>query len=299
MFCLPSPLEKIDHPLLSRRSVELFVKRDDLIHPEISGNKWRKLKYNIEEAKAIGSKKILTLGGAYSNHIAATAVAAREFNMEALAIIRGDELTVKSNPTLQAAHEKGMALKFISRSDYRSIRENPDIIRTAYPDHFFIPEGGANARGAKGCAEIVEEITVPFHCIISALGTGTTLAGLTQALKPGQSCLGINVLRNPSASVEISSDFPYLKKMKNWSISEDYHFGGYGKNDDVLVDFINSVKSDLGILFDPIYTGKAFYGVWEMISSGIFDDQTLIFLHTGGLQGIAGFNQKSSRKIHI
>jgi 1-aminocyclopropane-1-carboxylate deaminase len=297
MFHLPSPLEKLHHPLLDDHRVNLFIKRDDLIHSEVSGNKWRKLKYNIEELRRLGFEKLLTFGGAYSNHIAATAAAANYFGIPSVGVIRGEELHEKSNPTLSKAHSYGMEFQFVSRQQYRKLREADTCV--VYPDHYVIPEGGANTLGIKGVAAIISEIDRSFDTIITAVGTGTTLAGLVKGLNGQGRALGISVLKGDFLHAEVTELLRTEEvDYSNFEISETYHFGGYGKTTAALIDLVNMIFDDLGIKLDPIYTGKAFFGVWDMIERGKFDDQTLIFLHTGGLQGIAGYNQKNPQKIH-
>ena len=297
MFHLPSPLQKLEHPLLKQRGVMLYVKRDDLIHEEVSGNKWRKLKYNVAEMQRQGFTKLVTFGGAYSNHIAATAAAANYFGYEAVGVIRGDELNPNSNPTLNRAAELGMKFYFIDRKSYREMTQLSKI--PDFPDHFIIPEGGANMLGMKGIAEIISEIQMPFDSIITAIGTGTTISGLIQGLNGKSKVLGISVLKGNFIQNEVEL---FLKNsdthQTNFEIDNSFHFGGYGKFSEKLIDFINTISTQLSIKLDPIYTGKALFGVWDMIERGKFDNQTLIFLHTGGLQGIAGYNQKNPQKIH-
>ena len=297
MFHLPSPLQKLEHPLLEQHRVNLYIKRDDLINEEVSGNKWRKLKYNIAEMQRRGFKKLVTFGGAYSNHIAATSAAANYFGFEAVGVIRGDELNPNSNPTLKRASELGMKFYFIDRKTYREMTQLSKI--PDFPDHYIIPEGGANPLGMKGIAEIISEIQIPFDIIITAIGTGTTISGLIQGLNGKSKVLGISVLKGNFIQNEVEL---FLKNsdthQTNFEIDNSFHFGGYGKFSEKLIDFINTISTQLSIKLDPIYTGKALFGVWDMIERGKFDNQTLIFLHTGGLQGIAGYNQKNPQKIH-
>lgn len=300
MFRLPSPLEEIQLPLFEAHGVKIFIKRDDLIHPEVSGNKWRKLKKNIEFAKSKGLKGVVTMGGAYSNHIAATAAACSFFNLEGVGIIRGEELTPTSNPTLIEASKNRMNFQFIEREDYRNIRKNSSSVKDLYPDHLFIPEGGANDLGIDGVSQLLTEINIDFDHLITSVGTGTTLLGLVKGLAGQKSVLGMSSIKGATFEDEIlqlknQMSIPWT----NYEVNQGFHFGGYGKYTDELIDFINQAKAETGILFDPIYTGKAFFGVCDMVKSRKFDNQTLIFLHTGGLQGIEGFNQKSPRKIHF
>jgi len=300
MFLLPSPLEKMEHPLLAAHNVQLYIKRDDLIHNQISGNKWRKLKYNLEQMKLKEYAKMVTFGGAYSNHIAATAAAAHHFGYHVIGVIRGEELNGHINPTLEKAAEQGMEFRFVNRDQFRNMRkDNYAYVHEQCPDGWVIPEGGANALGMKGVAEIIDELDVPFDTIITAVGTGTTLAGLVQGLKGRSHVLGVSVVGGNFLEKEVSKLLEEAGvNEKNYSLTHGYHFGGYAKTKPDLLDFINEMTTETALKLDPIYTGKAFYGVWDMIKNGTFDHQTLVFLHTGGLQGIAGFNQKSPQKIH-
>lgn len=300
MFSLPSPLNKIEHPFFDKHGVKFYIKRDDLIHSEVSGNKWRKLKYNFEYALKNGYSQVVTLGGAYSNHIIATAAAANHFGLQSVGIIRGDELNEDSNPTLQIAHKHGMKFAFVTRAKYREVRGNPEAVNQKYPCAYVIPEGGTNALAIKGTSEIIQEIDMEFHCIITAVGTGGTMAGLLNGLGGEKRVVGISSLKGGG----ILSDFhnllrTYRIEYTNFELNNTYHFGGYGKAPPPLIDFINRMKQEIKVLFDPVYTGKGFFGIWDMISKGKFDSQTLVFLHTGGLQCITGFNQKRGQKIHI
>lgn len=300
MFSLPSPLHKVEHPLLVNHGVKMWLKRDDLIHPEISGNKWRKLKYNFAYAQENGFSEIVTLGGAYSNHIAAVAAAASHFGLKSVGIIRGDELNDQSNLTLRKAHNQGMKLEFKSREEYRNLKSDISPIMDKYSESYFIPEGGTNNLAIQGASEIIEEIEIDFDQIITSIGTGGTMAGLVMGLQGEKEVLGMSALKGKFIESEFKELFTFYGiPHKNYNISFDHHFGGYGKTSASLIHFINNISKELNVLFDPIYTGKALFGVWEMIASGKLDDQTLVFLHTGGLQGVAGFNQKNTQKIHI
>lgn len=300
MFQIPSPIEKLNHPLLAEHNVQLYIKRDDLIHSEISGNKWRKLKYNLEQMKKKEYAKMVTFGGAYSNHIAATAAAAHHFGYHVIGVVRGEELHEGINPTLEKAANQGMEFRFVSRDQFRHMRkDNYAYVHEQCPDGWVIPEGGANALGMKGVAEIIDELEVPFDAIVTAVGTGTTLAGLVMGLQGRAQVWGINVVAGNAIEKEVQTLLDEASvKHENYHLVSDYHFGGYAKSKPALIDFINTIATETGLKLDPIYTGKALFGVWEMVRNGQFDNQTLVFLHTGGLQGIAGFNQKSPQKIH-
>ncbi|MEQ8626526.1 pyridoxal-phosphate dependent enzyme [Ekhidna sp.] len=284
---------------MSEKQIQLFVKRDDLIHREIMGNKWRKLRYNLEEMKRNSIDSLITMGGAYSNHIVATAAAAKELNLKAIGIIRGEELNEVSNPTLQFAHNKGMELHFVDRTKYRNLRNNPEQIKKFYPNHFFLPEGGTNELAVKGCEEIIPEISVPFDMIVTPIGTGGTFAGLTKSVRNNQEVMGISSLKGDFIFNEISELLKELNiRNKKYSIINDYHFGGYGKVNGELIDFINWFKENFDIPLDPIYTGKSFFGVWDMIKTDKFEKNLkIVLLHTGGLQGIKGFNRKNENII--
>ena len=284
---------------MSEKQIQLFVKRDDLIHREIMGNKWRKLRYNLEEMKRNSIDSLITMGGAYSNHIVATAAAAKELNLKAIGIIRGEELNEVSNPTLQFAHNKGMELHFVDRTKYRNLRNNPEQIKKFYPNHFFLPEGGTNELAVKGCEEIIPEISVPFDMIVTPIGTGGTFAGLTKSVRNNQEVMGISSLKGDFIFNEISELLKELNiRNKKYSIINDYHFGGYGKVNGELIDYINWFKENFDIPLDPIYTGKSFFGVWDMIKTDKFEKNLkIVLLHTGGLQGIKGFNRKNENII--
>ncbi len=300
MLNQPSPLQLIQDEFLTQRRIRLFVKRDDLIHPQISGNKWRKLKYNLQAAKQQQQKRLLTFGGAYSNHIAATAAAGKIFGFETIGVIRG-ELVKPLNPTLSIALELGMRLVSVKRKAYR--QEKTEIaagLQNELGKCYVIPEGGSNTLAVKGCAEIIAEISeqlggeLPDYICVSC-GTGGTAGGLVTGLN-GMSLLKVYpALKGDFLKDEINSLIweAVEKKYNNWQLVTDYHFGGYTKWNQELIDFINTFYKKFSIQLDPIYTGKLFYGVWNDIEKGKFKDgSTIVVIHTGGLQGIAGFNQR-------
>lgn len=298
-----TPLDKIEDDLLLSRQVNLYLKRDDLIHREISGNKWRKLKYNLMAAREQGCGTLLTFGGAFSNHIAATAAAAREYGFKAIGIIRGDELNPASNPTLQHAHELGMLLKFVSREGYKKRNEEQylDQLKKEYGDFYLIPEGGSNALAVKGCAEIIKEINIDFQTIATAVGTGGTMAGLVCGLAGEASVLGISVLKGARYLLDEVKRLAIensCEKRMNWEINHEYHLGGYARFNDKLIEFINQFKAKHGIQLDPVYTGKMMMGIYDLINHNYFEpNTTIVALHTGGLQGIEGYNKLNKYKI--
>lgn len=293
---IPSPLHKVKLPLLTEHNVKLFIKRDDLIHPEISGNKWRKLKYNIEKAKQEKKDTLLTFGGAFSNHIAATAAAGKLLNIKTIGIIRGEELENKPlNDTLSKAKLNGMELRFVSRSEYQFRYEKSylDDLKMQNPYTLIVSEGGANYYGVAGCVDIVKEIEIDFDIIATACGTGTTMSGLILGLKEHQKAIGYSSLKGNFMRDEINKHlFNFLldndavqEYQDSFEICEDYHFGGYGKTTQELFDFMSQFKIDTNIELDKVYTSKMFYGLFKQIKEGVHDNKTIVALHTGGLQG--------------
>jgi 1-aminocyclopropane-1-carboxylate deaminase len=279
---IPTPLIEILDDLFVENDVKVFVKRDDLTHEHVSGNKFRKLKYNLLEAKNMGFKKILTFGGAFSNHIAAVAEAGFLFGFDTLGLIRGDELNAESSPTLKFATQKGMKFEFVSREAYRN---KADLTSVFSNEYFVIPEGGSNYLALKGVAELLEEQLYPDY-ICTAVGTGGTMAGLLSNVKYEGEVLGFAVLKNgdflkDEVSVFLEKDFP-----ENAELETRFHFGGYAKYNDELLSFIKTFESKHGFLMDQVYTGKMFFGVYQMIKEGYFKKGTrIVLLHTGGLQG--------------
>ncbi len=299
MAGLPTPLQEITHPLLKEKALQLFIKRDDMIHPLIMGNKWRKLKYNLEQIQKLNKDAVITMGGAFSNHIAATAAFAKENSLKAVGIIRGNELNENSNPTLQFASKNGMELEFVDRDTFRKWRNDPGSLKVKYKEHYFLPEGGTNEYAIRGCEEIIPEITEPFDVLVTPIGTGGTFAGLLKSASENQQIIGVSSLKGDFIHREIDQ---LLQKhqinSRNYKILDSYHFGGYGKTSPELIDFINWFKENSEVSLDPIYTGKAFFAVWDMIESNKFENNLkIVILHTGGLQGIEGFNRKNENII--
>jgi 1-aminocyclopropane-1-carboxylate deaminase/D-cysteine desulfhydrase-like pyridoxal-dependent ACC family enzyme len=282
--------------------VELFVKRDDLMHPIISGNKLYKLKYSIAKAKNEEYGGILTFGGAYSNHIAATAAYCKEEGIQSVGIIRG-ESTQPLNPTLSYSKSCGMTLSFIDRTTYRS-KDDPGYLEKLKEDFnnpLIIPEGGANLEGITGAQEIIGAQCDEFDIIALAVGTGTTLAGILKALSPHQKVIGFPVHKHATVFedvIQIDSELQGYRQ-NQYSIEGGYHFGGYAKWNDALIQFMRSTYDEGGLKTDPIYTSKALYGIIDMIQKGSFEIGTkILFIHTGGLQGIGGFEQRHGFTIY-
>ena len=278
-------------------SISVTIKREDLIHSVVSGNKFRKLKYNLLQAKTENKKTLLTFGGAFSNHIAAVAFAARENGFKSIGIIRGEEIQDKigSNPTLQFAQECGMQLEFVSREAYRLKHESSFLeeLKLKFGDFYLIPEGGTNELAVKGCEEILTDEDHEFDYICCAVGTGGTISGIINSALSYQKVLGFPALKGDFLKDEIC----IFVQNKNWKLINDYHFGGYGKVNEELIAFINDFYNTNQIPLDPVYTGKMVFGVIDMIQKNYFPAQSRILLiHTGGLQGIQGMNAKLKKK---
>jgi len=278
-------------PVLSSQC-SLFIKREDLIHPIVSGNKYRKLKYNLAEAKKQNHKQILTFGGAFSNHIAAVAFAGKDNGFKTIGVIRGEELAnkIQENPTLLKAQEAGMKFLFVTREHFRE-KENQlflDKLHAKYGDFYLIPEGGTNQLAVKGCEEILTAEDFTFDYICCAVGTGGTISGIINSAKPHQKVLGFPALKGDF----LSNDICKFAKNNRWELITDYSLGGYAKVTPEYISFLNSFYQSTNIPLDPIYTGKMVFGVLQLIEQNYFPESSKILLiHTGGLQGIVGMNE--------
>ncbi|MFY7740488.1 MAG: 1-aminocyclopropane-1-carboxylate deaminase/D-cysteine desulfhydrase [Flavobacterium sp.] len=283
--------------VLPNTTVKLYIRREDLIHPFVSGNKFRKLKYNLLEAKQQNHRTLLTFGGAYSNHIAAVAFAGKENGFKTIGVIRGDELSSKisQNPTLKFCQDNGMEFVFVSREQYR-LKNTEDFLcnlKNDFDDFYLIPEGGTNDFAVKGCEEILSNEDERFDYICCAIGTGGTISGIINSSTSRQKVLGFPSLKGDF----IKKDIRKFAKKENWDIISDYDFGGYGKVSDDLIGFINDFYKKYSIPLDPIYTGKMFFGVIDLITKNYFpEDSKILLIHTGGIQGVQGMNLKLSNK---
>lgn len=288
--------QELDTQQLFSQKVHLIVKRDDLIHPEISGNKWRKLKYNIETALHQKKNGVLTFGGAYSNHLLATASACNLFGLESIGIVRGEELNEQSNSNLIRCAELGMKLIFVTREQYfeRNYKQTQEEWKEAYPEFLFIPEGGANFHGMVGCQEIVKDLSfTPDHIFVS-FGTGTTAAGILTALTSNTKLHVVSSLKGYEVKQELRNLlFTFFLNeeivedlLVNVIIHTDFHFGGYGKTTPELLDFRDKIATDFNLPLDKIYTAKSFFAMWEWlkVNDASFEKtQKIVFIHTGGL----------------
>lgn len=284
-------------PLLIEKQVSLTIKREDLLDPYISGNKFRKLKYNLLQAKKEGHSTLLTFGGAYSNHIAATAYAGFKNKLSTIGVIRGEELSAswQENKTLKFAHENGMKFKFIPRNAYRKKEESGLLgeLEEEFGLFYLLPEGGTNALAIAGCEEILQSTDSNFEVVCCAVGTGGTISGIINASNEAQSVLGFPALKGNFLNRDICK---FVRK-ENWELLSDYHFGGYAKVSEELINFVNDFYMKTEIPLDPIYTGKMIFGIMDLIKKDYFPrNSKILAIHTGGLQGIAGMNQKLKKK---
>jgi 1-aminocyclopropane-1-carboxylate deaminase/D-cysteine desulfhydrase-like pyridoxal-dependent ACC family enzyme len=291
---LPSPVEKIHDNLLEQKKVRLFVKRDDLIHPQLQGNKWRKLKYNLLRARQQGYHTLLTFGGAYSNHIHATAAAGNLFNFRTIGIVRG-EAYQPLNPTLEDASRWGMQLNYVCRQAYRDKTSETFIaeLHRQYGDFYLIPEGGNNSEGMRGCTEIITELERSYDVICVDCGTGTTMAGLVSSAPECTRVLGFSVLKNAGFLLDDVSRLLSLQTTNtdvDWDINFDFHFGGFAKTSAQLLEFIRCFKQQHDMQLEPVYSGKMFYGIYQLLKEDFFPQKTdILAIHSGGLQGLRGF----------
>lgn len=272
--------------LIDQPDIHLDLKRLDLIHPHISGNKFYKLKYNLQHAKQLGLDTLITFGGAFSNHIAATAYAAHYFGFQSIGIIRGEELADQHlNHTLATASQFGMQLEFINRQDYRN-KEQPDFLaelQSRFPNAYIIPEGGTNSLAIQGCKEILsEQDRQNYDVICCAVGTGGTITGLIESSHFNQNILGFSALKGDF----LTHDVAHLTAKNNWKIIDEYCCGGYAKTSAQLIEFIQLFEKQYLIPLEPIYTGKMLFGIFDLIEKAYFPPHTRILaIHSGGLQG--------------
>ena len=287
--------QEISHPFLKEKEIQLFVKRIDLIHPFISGNKWFKLKYNLVEAEKQGHKTLLTFGGAYSNHIAATAFAAQEKGFKSIGIIRGEE-HFPLNPTLHFARENGMELHYVSRSDYRekATIDFLEKLKAQFGDFYMIPEGGTNELAIRGTSEILEANDTQDY-ICCAVGTGGTIAGIIKASNDKQTVIGFPAIRG---SEQLEKDIKSWTNKSNYSFINTYAGNGYAKVSEKLVQFINEFNIIHDIPLDAIYTGKMMMGILDLVAKDYFPKgSSVLAIHTGGLQGNKGMSERLGIKL--
>ncbi|TXK33870.1 1-aminocyclopropane-1-carboxylate deaminase/D-cysteine desulfhydrase [Pontibacter qinzhouensis] len=299
---MEAPLQQLHHPLLQEQNIQLWLKREDLLHPTISGNKWRKLKYNLQEAKQQQKSTLLTFGGAYSNHIAAVAAAGEEFGFRTIGIIRGEE-HLPLNPTLHLATTQGMELQYVSREVYRQKSESEFLKALAwqYQEPYILPEGGTNNLAVKGCTEIIADIEIEYDYLCCASGTGGTLAGVIAGLEGEKQVLGFPSLKGGAF---LQQEIEQLirnyngKTYNNWQLFTDYHFGGYAKVKPELLAFMQAFWEQHQVPLEPVYTGKMMFGIFNLLQKGFFASSSrIVAVHTGGLQGNAGFRERLGLQV--
>ncbi len=284
------------------KNIKLFIKREDLIHPQISGNKYWKLFYNINNYlnQNPGKPYVITFGGAFSNHIAAVAAAGNMAGIPTLGIIRGEELKDKwrDNPTLLFARRNGMNLKFVTREEYRHKEKLTEFLQHEFPGSLVVPEGGTNKEAVEGVKMMLNDQTKDFDYLCTAVGTGGTIAGISKFCEENQKVIGFKAVDDDSLESKIFE----LTSKRNFDLI-DSGFGGYGKIKDDNIRFINDFKEKYGIPLEPVYTGKMMQKVFELIDEGYFPEHSRILcFHTGGLQGIEGANlllEKQNRNLII
>lgn len=297
----PIPLQTLSHQFLEEKAIQLDVLRLDKVHSEVSGNKFFKLKYNLEEAGKQEKRRILTFGGAFSNHIYATAAAAYSEGLPSIGIIRGEDADL-NNPTLRHANKMGMDLHLVDRESYRNktTQEFLEKLKDQFGDFYLIPEGGTNELAIKGTREILSDSHSGYSHICVSIGTGGTFTGLASTLKNHQTLIGFSSLKGDFISTEIEnllSKFR-IKPEGKLEIQKGYHFGGYGKHGPELIEFIIWFYEAFKIPLDPIYTGKMAFGIWDLVGKDFFPSGSKILLiHTGGLQGNSGFAEKTGIEL--
>lgn len=286
-----SPEEEIHFSPISAHHVKLFLKRDDLIHPFISGNKWRKLKFHLLKAEENQKTHLITFGGAYSNHILATAAAGAKFNFKTTAFVRGEKV---KNPTLAFCKLFGMELIFVSREDYKEKLKLYDQHFANNDQTYFIDEGGFGSEAELGCREIIKELSQEYDHIFCAAGTGATSAGIINQIH-------LQDLKTQFHMIPVLKGGAFLKEdiqkllIKNipFHLHQDYHFGGYAKTQPQLINFIKDFTSKTGVLIDPVYTGKALFAILDLASKNTFEKGAkILMIHTGGIFGTLGLLDK-------
>ncbi len=300
-FMPPSPIQRINVPFLIQKNIRLWLKRDDLLHAQVSGNKWRKLKHNLIAAERQQKNHLLTFGGAHSNHLYATAAAGRLFGFQTTGVVRGEPPTSLS-PTIHFAQSCGMNIEFVSRAQYQKWTQKTDYqaLINIFSDKYVIPEGGTNDWAILGCQEIVTELREQMFdlkksYLCTSVGTGGTISGIISALGGTGKVVGFAALKGDFLTQEVSK---ILRSggdevSQNWAINNDFHFGGYAKFQPTLITFVNNFKKQYGVALDPVYTGKMMFGIFELLQNNYFlPDSDVIAIHTGGLQGVEGYNER-------
>lgn len=286
-FTKRAETQEISDPLLAHHGLTLHVRREDALHPIASGNKLRKLKYNLAHAVSEGTETILTFGGAFSNHLYATAFACKSVGIESIGIVRGEEWAdkIEESSTLRFAQRMGMRLHFVSRTRYRDKRneEMENELRSTFGDVYILPEGGTNELAVKGCEEILTEDDLNYDYILCPVGTGGTIAGIIRSSGLEQKVVGFSALKGDFLKKEIAQ----WTTRTNWDIITDMHFRGFAKTSPALFEFMQGFTTQTQIELDHVYTGKMMYGIYEYTRRGWFEPNSrMLAIHTGGVQKI-------------
>ncbi|MBD1367165.1 1-aminocyclopropane-1-carboxylate deaminase/D-cysteine desulfhydrase [Mucilaginibacter sp. ZT4R22] len=286
-----SPIHQITDPLFEVKGIEVFIKRDDMIHPLISGNKWRKLKYVLQKAQSENKTHLVTFGGAYSNHLLATAAAAARFGFKSTGFVRGEDV---QNDTLFMCRLHGMELIFTDRDSYR---DKPTLFNKYFgtdTDAFFIDEGGASPEAATGCSELVSELTETYNHLFCACGTGTTAAGIINGIHQHQLNTRFNAVPVFKNGGFIKDEIDkYVTTPVDYYLHLDYHFGGYAKTTPELIGFIKQFVAKTGILIEPVYTAKMLYALYDLAAKNYFKPgDKVLAIHTGGIWGLMGMKDR-------
>jgi 1-aminocyclopropane-1-carboxylate deaminase len=286
-----SPVHQISDKLFDNKKIKIFIKRDDLIHPIISGNKWRKLKYILRRAREEQKKHLVTFGGAYSNHLLATAAAGAQFGFKTTGIVRGEQV---ANDTLFLCRLHGMNLLFTDRESYK---DKPALFKKHFDNDqeaFFIDEGGTSAEGVQGCSELLDELTETYDHIFCACGTGTTAAGIITGIQKHNLSTefhAVPVFKNGGFIKDEIEKF--LTVPADYALHTSYHFGGYGKADEQLISFIKHFVANTGILIEPVYTAKMLFALYDLVTRDQFKPGSRILaIHSGGIWGLLGTKEK-------
>jgi 1-aminocyclopropane-1-carboxylate deaminase/D-cysteine desulfhydrase-like pyridoxal-dependent ACC family enzyme len=271
---LPSPVAELHDDRLASAGIRVLLKRDDLIHPEVPGNKWRKLKYNVAPAREAGT--LLTFGGAYSNHLRATAAVGQYYGFDTIGVVRGEE-HLPLNPSLTYAASRGMRLTYLDRASYRLKTSAAvlDALHGEFGDFYLLPEGGSNPAAVRGCAELATELAEPFDVVFCAVGSGGTLAGLAAGAR--RPVIGVPVLKAPLEDDIIAlQQATYGDRVGNWRLEPGYHFGGYAKRTPALDSFIDDFASRHGLLLDRVYEAKMMYALFDQVRRGVVTAGTTV-----------------------
>jgi 1-aminocyclopropane-1-carboxylate deaminase len=288
----PSFLQRLEGELFTQKQIALWMKRDDRLHEEVSGNKFRKLKYNLLQAKQEAKTQLLTFGGAYSNHLYAVAAVGYYTGFKTIGIVRGDELNAQSNATLRFCEEKGMTLYFVSRALYRDLRNDYALLNAQLSINlnncYILPEGGSNMLAVKGVSEMVDEIidNVQPDVIAAAIGTGGTLGGIYANDAYRGKIMGFGSFKSVAFLYQDIEKFTKKNIASRLHINNEFTFGGYGKYNETLIQFIHDFEQQYAIQLEQVYTGKMMYGLLKLIEQDYFlPHTTIVAVHTGGLQG--------------